>query len=402
MLTKDLLRFSERDGRIVPRWLKPTPAVVELATNLIAHWRDGIGQRRGELEDAAAPILHQSRSLPVARGLQKLILDHCTFTDPASCSELRAKAFALSAAQLRAPPASSDQHRAQIAAQLDCDVATFSEQLYADLPDQASLTAIPALEPRALLNEYNLSLAQGLLLRARALRVVVHDADLGLRRRLLKALRWRRLLARVTGDDGSALQLEVSGPDAVIDQGTRYGLNLALWLPALACAKEWEASCDIPFDRTGRPAVLTLSQADGLVGDSNFLGYVPETLRDLEVRLAEKCPDWHFEEPQLVPLADGEIVVPDLQIRCEDQTFRIELFHRWHASALQRRLKQVAHLPAKTLLLGVDRSLAKTTAIAPIVATNAFLKRGFIFSDMPTPQVLRKTLTAAIAGTLGR
>ena len=399
MLTKDLLRFQLRDGRIVPTLLKPTPSHLALAGSLIAHWNDGVGKRLGELEDAAVPLLHESRAMVVARGLQKLIVDRCRFSDATSTEHLRREALLASAAALRAPLAEADAHRALIAEGLGLDGDALAERLYGDLPDQAVLESGPDSSAEDLLALYNLALCQGLLIHASELRITVHDAATGLRRKLLKALRWRRLLARIAGDDGGALDLVVSGPGSVLDQATRYGLQLALFLPALACAKRWSACATIKVPRVGGGnAVLTLDHTLDLPGDSAFLGHVPDELRELTTALAGACPGWKLEEPQLLPLPDGEIVVPDLQLRADGATWRIELFHRWHGSALARRLAQIGRGQAPGLLLGVDRALAKTTAVAPLLDDPHFASRGFLFSDLLTPRGLREAVARAAGG----
>lgn len=399
MLTKDLLRFQVRDGRIAPTLLKPTPGNLALAASLIAHWQDGVGRRLGELEDAAVPLLHASRAMVVARGLQKLLLDRCRFVDAASTEHLRREALLASAAALRAPAADADAHRAAVAAGLGLDGEALAERLYGDLPDQAVLEAGPDIDAEDLLARYNLALCQGLLLHAGELRITVHDAATGLRRKLLKALRWRRLLARIAGDDGAALDLVVSGPGSVLDQATRYGLQLALFLPALACAARWSAAATIAVPRAGAGrAVLTLDHGLGLPGDTAFLGHVPEELRDLGAAIAAACPEWRLDEPQLLPLPDGEIVVPDLQLRVGGAGWSVELFHRWHGSALARRLAQLARGQAPGLLLGVDRALARTTAVAPLLADPLFATRGFLFSDLPTARGLREAVARAAGG----
>ena len=399
VLTKDLLRFQLRDGRIVPTLLKPTPGHLALAGSLIDHWNGGVGKRLGELEDEAVPLLHESRALVVARGLQKLVLDRCRFVDAASAEHLRREALLASAAALRAPATDADAHRAAIADGLGLDSAALAERLYGDLPDQAVLAAGPDLDPGDLLAQYNLALCQGLLTHASELRITVHDAATGLRRKLLKALRWRRLLAHIAGDDGAALDLVVSGPGSVLDQATRYGLQLALFLPALACAKRWSAAATVKVPRVGGgSAVLTLDHTLDLPGDSAFLGHVPAELRDLTTALAAACPEWTLEDPQLMPLSDGEIVVSDLQLRADGATWRIELFHRWHGSALARRLTQIARGQAPGLLLGVDRALARTAAVAPLLDDPLFARRGFLFSDLLTPRGLREAVARAAGG----
>nr|MBA3686071.1 DUF790 family protein [Planctomycetota bacterium] len=354
MLTRDLLRFQVKDGLAVPGLLRATPGNLATAQRLLAFWRDGVGQRRGDLEDAAMPVLHQSRGLVVARGLQKLIVDRCAFTDPAPCEALRRDALLRSAARMIAPAVDVETHRHAVAADLGSDTDALERGLYADLPHLAQLTAATDLAPEALLAQYNLALCQGLLLSAAELRVTVRDADTGLRRRLLKALRWRRLLVRVGGDDDGALTLVVSGPASVIDQSTRYGLQLALFLPALCCARLWSAQAELTLPRGGGRARLELSDGLGLPGDSAFLGHVPSELATLEQTVATALPEWHCEDPALLPMPDGEVVVPDLQLRAGERVRRVELFHRWHAHALERRLAQLERGWAPGLVLGVD------------------------------------------------
>lgn len=398
MLTKDLLRFAIQHDVITPRWLKTTPAVVQLATDLVDFYRKNIGLRRGELDDQVTPTLHRSRSLPVAKGLQKLILDRCVFTEPEDAVALREQAFTVSAARILAPDTKSLDHRDAIAEILNMDGDMLSESLYADLPDQATLTKAPHWDAHDLIANYNLSLAQSLLLRTRELRVTINDTDVGMRRRLLKALRWRRLMALARGNSGGPLELTVSGPDSVLDQQTRYGLNLAQWLPALACARSWTMTCDVPGEQPGQLVTLTLSNEHQLPGDSHFLGYVPDELRDLERQLADKIPAWTWNDPDLIPSPDGEIIVPDMQFTNGERVIRIELFHRWHAHALQRRLRHLDTLAKRSvatnehLLIGVDKQVAKHKAIAPLLTQAAFTTYGFLFNALPTPTGLTKVL----------
>ena len=151
MLTKDLLRFKIADGRIQPTLLRATPGNGELAQRLLDYWKQGIGQRRGDLEDGAMPILHQSRALLVGRGMQKLILDDCRFADPPSSETLRAEALRESAALLTAPAMTFDAHRALVAERLGLVPEELSERMYGDLPDAAVLEVATDLTPLRLI-----------------------------------------------------------------------------------------------------------------------------------------------------------------------------------------------------------------------------------------------------------
>ncbi len=405
MLNRDLLRFKVVDGRALPSLLRATPGTVEQAERLIAYWRGGVGQRRGELEDGAMPLLHQSRALLVGRGLQKLILDGCRFRDAASSEVLRGAALAASAARMASPAATVAAHREAVAAELGLHPDELVERIYGDLPDAAVLEEAPAQSARQLIDAYNVALCQGLLLQARELRVTIDDADTGLRRRILKALRFRRLLATVRSDSAAGLDLVVSGPGDVLDQATRYGLQLALFLPAVACARRWSVRAELPPPRhegPGRgPILLELDQDSGLVGDSHFLGHLPDELRGLAAQLAAKLPGWTVEDGQILPLPSGELVVPDLQVGAGGALFPVELFHRWHGSALGRRLAVLEHGVAPRLILGVDRALAKTTAIAPLLTSPAFARHGFLFSDLPSARALKEAVERLLAAPGG-
>ncbi len=389
MLTKDLLRFKIADGKALPSLVKPTPAILSLAANLLGHWNGGVGQRLDDLEDGAVPILHQTRSLLIAKGFQKLIVDACTFAEAPSAGELRARAFAASAARLRAPLASEADHRAQVAAEVGLSGNDLAEQLYADLPGFARLTVPSDLTPDSLIAQYNLAQCQGLLLTARELTVTVHDTDAGVRRRLLKALRWCRLLADVAGDEGKALTLVISGPGSVLDQASRYGLNLALFLPVLASCRRWEATAWV---RPGQERIdheLVLTEELGLRGDTRYLAHIPQEVAHLTQALAEAWPEAHVGEAPLLPLGGGELAVPDLEVRVGGRAIAVELFHRWHEATLDRRLKRLA-TPGLPLVIGVDRALAKRRpglADHPVMA-----RQGFLFSDLPTAKAVRKAV----------
>ena len=388
MLTKDLLRFRVKDGdQVEPGLLKTTPAIVEQAQQLLDHWREQVGRTLDEAEDGQDPILHEGRSLMIAKGLAKLVQDACTVRDADDCGALRLAAFAASAEQLRAPATDAHEHRQRIASTVGLDADTIGPALYADLPGRAVVQAAPSFAPSELLARYNLAQCQGLLLTAREMTVEVLDQDPGNRRRLLAALRWQRLLAEVK--DGPVLTLGIAGPGAVLDQATRYGLQLALFLPAVAALPAWRLRAQVRPSREHGWLTLSLSEATGLKGDNRFLGHIPAELRRLLDDIAIAKPGWVVlpGEPLPVP-GSSELVVPDIRITTPTGEHQLELFHRWHDHALDRRLAQLAHLPG--LCIGVDRPLAKRH---PGLAEDPrFFQAGFLFSDLPSARMVVQAL----------
>ncbi|GDY14712.1 hypothetical protein LBMAG53_35900 [Planctomycetota bacterium] len=427
MLNRELLRYRLNQGAVVPGLVKDTPALRSLAEDLLGHWQKSIGERLEDIEESAIPLLHRSRTMLIARGFHKLVGDACTFADPTSAETLRSQALAASAERFvaKALAKTAEEHRAAVAAQLGSDAAALLEGLYADLPGATRLASAPAWTPDELFSHYNLALCQGLLLSARELEVTLHAAakassrekastsehaptrdgqkssvsplksDTGGRRRILSACRFHRLLCEVRATtDG--LHLTIGGPDAVLDQASRYGLNLAQFLPRLAAEPAWTMKARLRLrSRTGVTlhGVLELNDRTGLPGSPQALGYVPPELRDLSDQLAERCPDWRFVEPELRALHSGELVVPDLAISVSDQAGKqqvvsVELFHRWHGRALARRLDQIAAGRLPGLAIGVERGLAKLAEIAPLLELPTFSAAGFLFSDIPTQRAL--------------
>jgi hypothetical protein len=179
--------------------------------------------------------------------------------------------------------------------------------------------------------------------------------------------------------------LEISGPGSVLDQHSRYGMQLALFLPALACCRSWQADISLALPRGG-PARLRLGDEHTLPGDTMFLGHVPEEIQGLETTLRERFADWAWEDPHLLPHPDGEVVVPDLQVAVAGRTISVELFHRWHGHALSRRLDQLATGWAPHLVIGVDRAVLRSD---DRLATHpSFVANGFAFSELPAPRTL--------------
>ncbi len=389
MLTRDLLRVRRDGSQVKPQLLKGTPAVAATAEAILGHWQRGIGRMVGELEDDSGEILHGSRSLVVAKGLQKLVMDACGFREAPSAVELRAKAFAGSAARLAKPLADGLAHAQAVAGDLGMTRDALAEALYGDLPDRAVLIAAPSWSVAELLARYNLALCQGLLLSAKSLTATVRDADTGRRRRLLKALRWHRLLAEVEADADGALTLTIGGPDAVLDQASRYGLNLALFLRDLAACEDWRATAQVRVGQERSWKTLELDHELGLAGDSRWLGFVPDEVKSLHDQLATESAVTLQESP-LLPLPSGELVVPDLTLTIDGRTVHLELFHRWHHAALKRRLGQLAGLPE--LLIGVDRAISKRPEFAGLADDARFAKRGFLFSDLPTARIVMRAI----------
>ncbi len=393
MLTRDLLRFRAVDGRVQPTFARATPATVALCEELARIWSASVGLRRRELEEHLLLAVNRARSALLGKGLARVLEGLARFTEPASREELRARACVASARLLAAPAADMDAHRAAVAAELAMEPQALKDELYADLPDAEVLAEAPAIAPAELIARYNLALCQGLLLGAESVRVRLAAPAAGVERRLFAALRFRRLVAAARSAPDGALELEVTGPAAMLDSAQRYGLQLALFLPAVAAERGWSLSAMIGARaRAGGGGALALTQEDGLWAPAPGGGFVPEELRRIAELLGEKLAPWRVAEAAPLVLQDGEIIAPDLALARDGRVHPLELFHRWHASALARRLDQLARGLLPGLVIGVDRALLRSREGIALAAHPQLAARGFQFSEMPSARALLDAL----------
>jgi predicted nuclease of restriction endonuclease-like RecB superfamily len=208
----------------------------------------------------------------------------------------------------------------------------------------------------------------------------------------MQAVRWRRLLAEATQHEGH-LRLQISGPAAVLDQKTAYGMQFALFLPALCAARRWHAVAQVVPPRGHLALRLELSDELHLPGMAQSAEHVPAELTAWMRQVAAKLTAWRPVEPEPILIPGGEVVFPDwaaLPEPGEVGRVSVELFHRWHRNALERRLRQVRAGQLPRFLVGVDRSLAKQDGIEAQLDHPAV----FRFSELPTPGILAKALAA--------
>ncbi|XXF76918.1 DUF790 family protein [Myxococcaceae bacterium GXIMD 01537] len=391
MLTRDLLLFRVRDGRLRPTFVRTTDTdLLGLAGELIALVEESRGAQRDDVEEALALRAGAYKRPKVARGLVKLLTDRMRFDEPApGLSEARWEHLLTAARVLRElpPEASAESYEAALAGALPAPLPEVREALYADLPGHRRLLDWEALGPAELLERYNLALAQGPLLEARRLTLTALAPELLRVRKLLRWLKFCRLVAEVrrVGEDWT---LEVEGPGAMLAMQKKYGLQLALFLSMVPVLARWELTANVDTPR--RRATLVLSDSDPLVSPHpGALGHVPDEVAALATTFEDA--DWALD---LTPLprhmgATG-LCVPDATFRHRStgREVALELFHAWHAAPLARRLLELRSRPDPELLLGVDRALAKGEEREALEAHPQVV----LFNGFPSARKLRERL----------
>jgi predicted nuclease of restriction endonuclease-like RecB superfamily len=401
MLTKDMLRFSRLKGRLKPRFiLADSPSLLALAGELLSVYDLASAPTRSELEESTRSLINASDEIKLASGLNKIILDRCDFGCPVDLdyADSRHRLF-LAGTAILSRRTRYLEYREKLV-QATGLPENFLEDIYADHPDNERLTAVEVLSPQELLERYNVSLVQSLLLYADALAVTVQDGDAARLRRLFKYLKFCRLLADIhrvgTGPNGK-LRMTVSGPASVLDNGRKYGLQLATFFPAICGLTYWELTASIRLPGWDTHCELRIDQTARLANlYRNFSAYVPEEIKMFHSLFKQKSEDWEaVGETPFLETDKGEVVFPDFSFhhKATGKIIHLELFHRWHAGQLKRRLEWLEAHPATGLAIGVDRRLATegSELATQLEASPYFQTHGFLFRDFPG--VARTTTT---------
>lgn len=421
MLTKNLLRFRRASGYLKPRFIEASDdTLLNLASSLIQIYDVEQQPSRADIEEQVRPLVNAHPDITLAKGLNKLILDRCEFAHDggADLSELRDEVFSVSS-QFLETLANADYSEAATVDSLyqfvDKKVDSFSsseeKNLYGDLPEFEKLVKLKSISPKLLLERYNVSLVQSLLINSSSMTIIIREPSTAKLRRLFKYLKFFGLLASIYLEDSgkraferinkvtkngavsSKIRIEIDGPLSLFENSSKYGLRLASFFPAVCDMSKWQLKTNVKID--SKNYKLSLDEQTGLSSVyRNFSAYVPDEIKVFHKVFAEKVDDWEVGgDTPFLKIKGQEIVFPDLCFTKKDgdRVVFLELFHRWHTWQLKQRLNSL--LEHENVIVGVDRSLYKKTEVKELVdSCGAFESKVFLFSDFPSWSAVKRIL----------
>lgn len=392
MLTGDLVRVRVKQKELAPSLIRVDDEVLlDRAAQLLEIYQVAAreGWTRGQVDEATAEVEGLETDIKLTRGLAKVLADRAEFAvqSPIDPVELRARVFTHAAATGPLARAAGPTGRrtatdviAKVAAELGSDVEAVSRALYADLKEEQVLVGVELLEPKALLERYNVALCQSVLLKASGLIIHLEAPDPKRVRQLYRALKFHGLMYRVARE-GLDWRVEVDGPLSLLQQSTRYGLQLALFLPTLLlCPTPWRVDAEIRWGQRGLRKQLVLSSALGLTSPARDVGAWKSRVEEyFEARFLELDCGWTMGPGEALDLGAQELLVPDFTFRKGDRVAHLDIVGWWRKGYLERRLK---NLPAN-VVLAVSRKLAadkgelpkQVISFAEIIPPKAVLER---------------------------
>lgn len=344
MLTSDLALSWQRGNKIAPRYIDAANANhLRTAEDLIFIFSQHQDKSRAELERALDKYVGVGTDYRILRGLIKLLDDRCEFEtvsakDPA---ELRAALFFKAAAHHPVSETTREEVIAAVAGELKCSAAEVMSGLYADLPANQRLTRFDELSARELLDRYNVAQAQALLYRCTELRLWLDNKEPEVSRRLFLEIRRRGLIHTISGHPATGYEIRLSGPVSLFHRSQKYGIQMAVFLPALLLYPGWRMKAEITA-KNG-PAFFELSSDQHKLHSH----YLSEELPDENPALKKIMESWDATGSEWRLRADHEVIdlgetafVPDLAfVHPNGKKVYLELLGYWTPRYLNDRLQ---------------------------------------------------------------
>jgi hypothetical protein len=372
MLTADLVHVRRRKGAlsIVPLDDAQRSRALELASLYLALARDHVGRRRDELEEAWSAVDVAPRERRLADGLRKLVEDRCQL-DPDSAvdpEELRRDVFTRAAAARREGRFDRAALFDAVARERGLHPAAVETALYNDLRGAHILQAVAPITPARLVEEYDLAQAQAVLLRAVRVVVDVECRAPGAYRALFHKLKFLRLLHTITPRREGGYRVEIDGPFSLFESVTKYGLQLALALPAIRACDAFHLTADVRWGKERAPLTFTLDGKSPVADDPapRLADEVARLLEDLTALADSGDTPWRAAPAtDVLTLPGVGLCVPDLvfvHAHTGEQIY-LEVMGFWSRDAVWRRVELVERgLPAR-ILFAVSKHLRVSEAV---------------------------------------
>lgn len=378
MLTNDLMRVRIHKKVVRPQFLDTTNETAQSkAQHLVTLFEAHMGQTRQELEALVDEAIGYGTDFVIWRGLAKLLYDRTDFETVAQADPVEIRRAVFEASSLHGPVV-DDATRAHVlgvaAVALDLTAQACEDGLYADLKASQRMTAYKPIKALALLDRYNLALAQAVLYRATSLTITLKDHDPNHLRYLFQSLKFHRLMHRAHRVEGG-YELQVDGPASLFSQSRKYGLQMAKFLPALVLMDHWDVVAELTWERD-KHYTMTLTPDSGLVSHYKARGqWVSdveeqfearfERLRQKAVKVNKKTKKtkgtwpWTLKrKASILELDEGQVLIPDYVLTHESgQDICIEIVGFWRKAYLQRRLQWLHQHTDPPLILVVGQQL---------------------------------------------
>src|ERR1043165_8497444 len=327
MLTADLAQAWQRGEKVRPFYIPPDePDYLRDAAHLINLFSEHEGHARHELDEALEEYVGTGTDYKIMRGFIKLLTDRCECETASMKDPVEIRRAVFTKARDHHPVTQGESLRLQVleeaARELNCAPELITGSLFADLPENQRLARFERLTAPALLNLYNLAQAQALLYRCVEMQLHIAPQSAESYRELFGAIKAYRLIHTIKGNTKSGYEVRLDGPVSMFHRSQKYGVQMAVFLPALLLCKDWRMRAEIaPQARSNRgKAFYELDSRQKQLRSSYQNIFLMENL--VAVKLFN---DWQRFESAWQMEVSSEVIdlgesafIPDFVLRHED------------------------------------------------------------------------------------
>jgi predicted nuclease of restriction endonuclease-like RecB superfamily len=374
MLSPELVRTRRRGGELTLVALsgKQRQRAQELGEALIAVTRQHVGRSREELERSLRAIPVTASEKKLLAGLAKLVEDACEFSSPAGVDAraLRSRVFAeASALRSRLEPGQAFDRQVvlgKLSEELGLSAGDIEAALFADLRGSHLLLGMKPLDAAELVARYERAGRQAVLLRAVKVRADIRCSSPAEYRALFHKLKFRRLLYELHPLSPDGYRVEIDGPFSVFEAVTKYGLQLALMLPALEACQKLSLNAQVLWGKQREPLAYRFElEAERRPGRGERPALPDEVARLVEGLSALESP-WSVRESRaILDLPGVGLCVPDLEFEHADtgEVLFLEVLGYWSRDAVWRRVELVERGLSERILFAVSSRLRVSEAV---------------------------------------
>jgi uncharacterized protein len=370
VLTADLVRARRKGGALVISQFRgdQREQAASLAESYLGFFEHGEGERRADLQEALDAIPTSPSLRKVALGLVKLLFDRAEFEGAGELDPVTLRREVFEEASRARQRGEFDRARilAEVGERHALSLEDAERALFGDLKEEQRLVRFDAISKDALVAAYELSQVQAVLLRAESIEVDVRCGSPAAARRLFRTLKFHRLLHRIERK-GLDYRVVIDGPASLFQSSTRYGLRLALVVPALRDCDAFDLRADVRWGPSRERLVFEWSEQRKGAAEASAPPLPDEieelyrAMRDRDGRFEVEIADEIFDVPGLGTL------VPDLRFR-ERKTGRVVYFEalgHWSRDAVWKRVDLVGEGLPHPILFAVPSRLRVSAEVLP-------------------------------------
>lgn len=395
MLSVEHVRVRRSGERLVLTELsaKQRLRALELARQLLDIVSDSVGKTRDEVEQLLEVVESRASERKLVEGLKKLIDDATDYeelagTDPV---EVRREVFLRAARARRSATPEHPFDREEVlraaAEELGAAAADLDARLYGDLRGSHRLTRAPSLTAEALVEQYQRAQVQALLLRAASVVATVRCSNPDAYRSLFHKLKFRKLLYQLEREPDGAYRIRIDGPLSLFDAVAKYGLELALLLPALENCDVLELKAKILWGKQRTPLDFEhrhLTPRPVLDGNAGLRDDVAALLEDFNSLRSV----WRARPAQTILELPGiGSCIPDLVFERASggAPVYLEIMGYWSRDAVFRRVDLVERGLSDRVVFAVSSKLRVSEAV--LESEHAAL---YVFKGKPSARAVEQ------------